>query len=128
MKKTILVVLLLMFISGCSSPIESKGETLTSQQAYTASQENNNILIVDVRTPSEYAEGHIPSSVNLPLDTLKGVAATELPNKDEEIYVVCRSGNRSSQAQNILESLGYTNISDIGSVFDWPEELNILNP
>lgn len=128
MKKIVSILGLFILISGCSSPIESKGETLNSTQAYSALSENSDILIVDVRTFSEYAEGHIANSINLPVDQLKGVALSELPDKDQPIFVVCRSGNRSAMAQDILESMGYTNISDIGSVFSWPEELVRINP
>ena len=127
MKKTYLILIVLLIIAGCSSPIETTGGLLNSQDAFKASQENAEILIVDVRTPQEYAEGHIAGSVNLPLDQLKAVASEQLPDKGQVIYVVCRSGNRSSQAQDILESIGYTNVRDIGSVFDWPEAL-VLNP
>ena len=127
MKKIVLILITLLFIAGCSSPIETTGGLMSSQEAFKASQKNTGVLIVDVRTPQEYAEGHIANSINLPLDQLKEVASNKLPDKEQSIYVVCRSGNRSSQAQDILESIGYTSITDIGSVFDWPEAL-IVSP
>lgn len=131
MKKIALILLTILFITGCSTAMETTGdrtgETLTSKEAHKESVENVEVLIVDVRTPEEYAEGHIAGSVNIPLDQIEDVAAIELPNKDQEIFVVCRSGNRSGQAQVILESNGYTNITNIGSVFDWPEGL-VTNP
>lgn len=73
--------------------------------------------LLDVRTAEEYAAGHIDGSKNL---SLQSIEAGNLPagSKDEEIYVYCRSGNRSAQAKNILESAGYTHITDLGAMTD----------
>lgn len=127
MKKITFVVFILLLVVGCSSSKQSKGETLTSEEAYALVQANADILIVDVRTPEEFKEGHIANSINIPLDQLKEVAIKQLTDKKQKIFVVCRSGNRSSQAQDVLESMGYTNIIDVGSVFTWPKEL-VTNP
>lgn len=71
-------------------------------------------MILDVRTPEEYAAGHAKRAENLPLqDMQSGVMPT--PKKDTPIYVYCRSGNRSSQAKQLLEQNGYTNVTDIGA-------------
>lgn len=70
--------------------------------------------VIDVRTPAEYADGHAEQAVLLPLSSIQ---AGSLPNvaKDQPIAVYCRSGNRSSQAAQILKDAGYTNITDIGA-------------
>ena len=62
-------------------------------------------LLVDVRTPAEYAEQHIPDSLLIPLDELPDRLA-ELP-KDKDIVVVCRSGNRSKEGTAILRDAGF---------------------
>ncbi len=70
-------------------------------------------LIVDVRTHEEYREGHIPGSVNIPLDaldTLRGQVGTEGP-----IYVYCLSGARSSRAAVRLRRMGYQ-VVDMGGI------------
>ncbi|MEQ1572276.1 MAG: rhodanese-like domain-containing protein [Myxococcota bacterium] len=63
------------------------------------------VRLVDVRTPREFASGHVAGAVNLPVDTLAG-HLDELP-KDEEVWVVCESGARSLGASRLLAQRGY---------------------
>ena len=70
-------------------------------------------LLVDVRTPSEFAEGHVKGSVNIPLDRVQSQLATFKNRK--KIIVFCRSGGRSSQAKSILEQNGFTNVVNGGT-------------
>lgn len=72
-------------------------------------------LLLDVRTPEEYAGGHIPGSRNLPLDTLSHKAAA-LADKDTPLFLYCRSGARSGQAARLLQNLGYTRVTNIGGI------------
>ena len=72
-------------------------------------------VLLDVRTPQEYREGHIPGSQNVPLQQLDKVEeVTE--NKDTVLYVYCRSGERSRQAVSLLRAMGYTNVHNIGGI------------
>ena len=72
-------------------------------------------VLLDVRTPQEYREGHIPGSQNVPLQQLDNVEeVTE--NKDTVLYVYCRSGARSRQAVSLLKHMGYTNVHNIGGI------------
>ncbi|MCW4011695.1 MAG: rhodanese-like domain-containing protein [Candidatus Bathyarchaeota archaeon] len=66
------------------------------------------LVILDVRTPVEYSEGHIENAVNIPVDALE-TRLNEL-NKDDEILVYCRTGNRSSTAIEILDEAGFTKL------------------
>jgi rhodanese-related sulfurtransferase len=74
-------------------------------------------ILVDVRTPEEYAEGHIAGSVNIPLQGLESRLA-ELPT-DRPIVFYCRSGNRSAQAASILQGAGFAPVYDLGGIIDW---------
>ena len=66
--------------------------------------------IIDVREPSEYAEGHVAGSINIPLgDVLKRV--NEIP-EDEQVVMYCRSGGRAGVAVQRLRSIGYTNVEN----------------
>jgi|SRR5688572_13040985 phage shock protein E len=68
--------------------------------------------IIDVRTPSEYSAGHIPDSVNIPLNLLsKRIVKIA---KDQQIILCCASGMRSSSARGELLSMGYLNVYDGG--------------
>ena len=82
------------------------------------------VLVVDVRTPSEFAGGHIEGAISLPNETITTAQQPEaLPDKDAVILVYCRSGNRSAQAARKLVSLGYVNVYDFGGILDWPYEI-----
>ncbi len=70
-------------------------------------------FLVDVRTPQEFAAGHIKGSVNIPLDRVSSQIA-KFKGKDT-IVVFCRSGNRSGEAKRILEKNGIQNVYNGGS-------------
>lgn len=75
-------------------------------------------VLLDVRTPEEYAAGHIEGSLNIPLQSLN-VILDVISDKDTVIYVYCRSGNRSGQSLSILSDLGFTNVTNIGGIIDY---------
>ena len=77
--------------------------------------EAENAVLLDVRTPQEYGEGHIPGSKNVPLQTLDKVRSVA-ENKDTELFVYCYSGARSRQATAMLQHMGYTNVQNIGGI------------
>ena len=72
-------------------------------------------ILLDVRTPQEYREGHIPGSQNIPLQTIDKVGAVA-ENKDTPLYVYCHSGGRSRQAVQRLVQMGYRNVNNIGGI------------
>lgn len=79
-------------------------------------------FLVDVRTPAEFAEGHVKGSTNIPLDQVPNQLA-QFKGKDQ-IIVFCRSGNRSGQAKMILERNGFKNVTNGGTWLDVNEVLN----
>ena len=76
-------------------------------------------VAVDVREPDEYAVGHIPGAKLLPLGQVLTRAAEVLPDKNAVWLVYCRSAD----AVQKLESLGYTNLRDLGGILSWPYEI-----
>ena len=72
-------------------------------------------ILMDVRTPQEYREGHIPGSKNVPLQQLDKISSVT-DNKDAPMFVYCHSGARSRQATAILQHMGYTNVNNIGGI------------
>ena len=72
-------------------------------------------VLLDVRTPSEYGNGHIPGSKNVPLQVIDKVVSVA-ENKDTMLYVYCQSGARSRQATSMLQRMGYTNVNNIGGI------------
>ena len=72
-------------------------------------------MLLDVRTPQEYREGHIPGSKNVPLQTIDKIRSVA-DNKDTALFVYCYSGGRSRQAVSMLQHMGYTNVQNIGGI------------
>lgn len=69
---------------------------------------------IDVRTPEEYAAGHLRNAKNIPHDQIGQQIAAHIPNKDTPINLYCRSGRRAETAKQVLESMGYTNVQNRG--------------
>jgi phage shock protein E len=74
--------------------------------------------LVDVRTPEEFADGHIAGAVNIPVQDLDRRMG-ELGPKEKNLVVYCRSGNRSARAAQMLESAGYAAVQDLGAISRW---------
>ena len=72
-------------------------------------------VLIDVRTVDEYRAGHIPGSINIPLDKID-VVLRKVTDRDTKIFVHCLSGSRSAQAAGRMKRLGYTNIVNIGGI------------
>ena len=85
----------------------------------------NDIYILDVRDEDELDEGYIDGSVLIPLDELPQKALQSLCDKQKTLLVYCRSGKRSKEAAEILDSMGYENVFDFGGILDWPFDLVI---
>ncbi|MGN0332552.1 MAG: rhodanese-like domain-containing protein [Lachnospiraceae bacterium] len=83
-------------------------------EAKEAFAQNGSYIIVDVRRADEYAEGHIPGAINIANEDIMDEEPTELPDKDQLIYVYCRSGRRSQEAAAKLVALGYSNVIECG--------------
>ena len=122
MKKFITLLLSVLFLAGCALPAgqEVSYRQINMDEAITMMEEESSYMILDVRTPEEFADKHIPGAINIPNETISTEEIPELPDKDQLILVYCRSGNRSKQASEKLAALGYTNIVEFGGISDWP--------
>lgn len=76
-------------------------------------------FLLDVRTPGEFSQGHIDGAVNIPVAELSE-RLQELPNRDSNIVVYCKSGGRSGRAQQLLEKSGFKNVLNLGGMSRWP--------
>ncbi len=81
--------------------------------------DSENVVILDVRTESEFNSKHIENAVLIPLDSIKQKANEILTDKNTKILVYCRSGIRSEKASRELVSMGYENIFDFGGIINW---------
>lgn len=112
-----------VFIVGKTSGEAQDGYlSIPMKEAQKLLEEEGDYTILDVRRPDEFAGGHIPGAVNIPNEEIGDNEPEELPDKDQIIYVYCRSGNRSRQAAEKLADMGYTGIIEIGGILDWTGE------
>lgn len=83
----------------------------------------DSVQLVDVRTPQEYAEGHIDGALNINVQSVdfQQMAEKEL-SKDSTILVYCRSGRRSMDAAEVLTKLGYNVVNLKGGIIEWIED------
>ena len=115
-----------IFLAGTLSGGENKVADFTSismEEAKEKFKTKGDYMILDVRRPDEYAQGHIPGAINLANESITDTEPAELMDKDQTIYVYCRSGNRSRQAAAKLAAMGYSNIIECGGIMDWTGEL-----
>lgn len=95
----------------------------TTELAEMLQQEKSGMFFVDVREVHEYKDGHIEGMVNIPLSVLQE-EYHQIP-QDKEVVIICRSGNRSMQAANILKDLGYTKLVNVtGGMLDWDGDVS----
>lgn len=100
------------------NPIKS----ISAREAHKRLLEDKNIVLLDVRTPEEYKEVHIPNSISLPLDRIKSEIEKVVKDKDAEIFVYCHSGSRAQEACQLLVSMGYKNVANMVGIIDWEYE------
>ena len=86
--------------------------------------ESSNFTLLDVRRPDEFASGHIPGAVLFTNELMtKADAENLLPNKNQRIFVYCRSGRRSKEASQKLVDYGYSNVIEIGGILDYKGDI-----
>ena len=102
---------LLLFVSCASGPSKEVQEAKVAM--------SRGALLLDVRTPAEFAGGHIDGAVNLPVQELDAKwAALNVP-ADREVIVYCASGRRSAKAKELLTGKGVKSIIDVGAMSNW---------
>jgi rhodanese-related sulfurtransferase len=111
MKRILILMLSLSALLGCKS--ESKPVVKVVSVSEFSEGLSNDIQLVDVRTPEEYADGHIENSqlINVKSDDFQ--EKIQDLDKDQPVYIYCRSGNRSQKAAKIMTELGFKEIVDL---------------
>lgn len=117
-KKILTVAIVVLLLSGCNS--SNLVKKITTDEASKMIGKKNTILI-DCRTPEEFASGHIPGAMLLPLDELEKTVG-EL-DKSKTYVVICRSGNRSTTFTDSLNSKGFKHVYNVqGGMNAWTGE------
>lgn len=112
-----------VFIAGKLGDHDMGYTQINMEMAKTIFEESGDYIILDVRRADEFAKGHIPGAINVANEAIETAEPSELPDKNQTIYVYCRSGNRSKQAAQKLADMGYTNIIEFGGIIDWTGEI-----
>ncbi|WP_420841849.1 rhodanese-like domain-containing protein [Eikenella glucosivorans] len=105
-------VALLAALPSAASAHGSHRHAQHSQPARAAARQQ--AVWIDVRSPEEYAQGHIQGAHNLPHDQIGRQIAAVVPDKHTPIQLYCRSGRRAESAKQVLESMGYTRVQNRG--------------
>ena len=115
---TPLTRLFYLILFALSLPLIAHAQTY----AYNGAKWN---LIIDVRTPEEFAAGHIDGAINIPYDQIDAnLPVLKNAKKDENILVYCRSGRRSETAKETLIKLGYKNVQNGGGMAELTSKLH----
>lgn len=121
MKKQLLLVVGILFFASGTVLAQYKHKTIEAKK-FEKRIARSHTQLVDVRTPAEYAEGHIADAVNA--DVLSNnfdAQLTEL-NKEKPVYIYCKSGKRSAQAADKLRELGFKKVIELkGGITAWNE-------
>lgn len=109
-----------MMIVACQSEVD-----ITSEEGTEQIPSNNDDVFgeemtywIDVRTPEEFAQGHVTGSINIPYEIIGQEISSITRDVDSDIRVYCRSGNRSGIAMNTLNGIGYANVINEGGYED----------
>jgi len=122
MKSRILGLLLASLVSAGALAAEPALVPI-SQEALLERQQKGDeaTYVLDVRSPEEYASGHVPGAVNIPYDQIASRMA-EVP-KDQDVVLYCKSGRRAGIAAEVLAGQGYTRLQHLeGDIVAWVEK------
>ena len=122
MKYALIVILLVAVIYGCTST-QNKGYKDINVNEFKALMNNDNIVVLDVRTPEETAEGIIKGAqeIDYKADGFEG--QIDLLDKEKTYLVYCRSGGRSSKTTNMMAKKGFKNVYNLlGGYKAWSKE------
>jgi phage shock protein E len=100
-----------------SAPVVTQPMTQEQLLAHLE-QHADHVFVLDVRSPEEFAEGHVPGAVNVPYDQVSGRLG-EIP-RDKDVVLYCRSGRRAGLAADVLAAHGYRRLSHLeGDMPEW---------
>ncbi len=114
LSKVILVVLALLVLAVLY--LRFGAERISGAQARALVE--GGALLVDVRSPAEFSEGHIEGAVSIPIQELSE-RTDELGDPGREIIVYCASGGRSAMARRLLQNKGFEGVHDLGGMSRW---------
>ena len=128
----LIIVLLSLLLISCGRSGQQAALLAAAKDSYTQISQDkakemmsrdDGHIVVDVRRPDEFSEGHIPGAICIPNESITDSQPAELPDLDQVILIYCRSGRRSKEASQKLFDMGYTNVYEFGGIIDWTGEI-----
>jgi len=125
------LILISALLGGCSSveqnqTLGTKSEIvkeISPQEAESLINNNGNLTVIDVRTPQEYATGHLARAINLDLRSQTFNDELGKLDKKKAYLVYCQSGNRSQKASDTMKELGFTEVYNLsGGITQWARD------
>ena len=107
---------------GCGTP-ETAADGVPAEQP--SKPDLNGAVLLDVRSPEEFAAGHLRGAVNIPHDRIAGEIAALVPDKTAPVILYCRSGRRADTALQTLRAMGYERLQNLGGLEDAQERLGL---
>jgi rhodanese-related sulfurtransferase len=99
--------------------LDNHYKTIDPKEVKERLETDKDILLIDVRTPEEFAEAHIPNSISIPLNRIESDIGKVAKDKNAEMIVYCLSGRRAATACSQLTAMGYRNVSNMGGIKSW---------
>jgi len=120
--KVLSLVLLLIGVTSCLKN-QVEGVQVLDVSKYEKKMAQPDVQLVDVRTPEEFAEGHLENAINIDITANDFDTKITALDKEKPVMVYCKAGGRSAKASSRLNELGFKNISDLeGGIINWNSE------
>ena len=120
MRRTLLIVFVFVFVAACSSATVVIDQVGAAEAHELAS---GSATVLDIRTPEEFAEGHIDGAINIDFYATDFADRIGALDRDAVYLVYCRSGNRSAQSIQVFEDLGFAEVHELeGGILTWVAE------
>ena len=111
--RTALAVVGVLALAACTGGSGSSGQTLDAA-AFADLADSPGVVVLDVRTPEEFASGHIPDAVNIDVSASDFASRVGALDADANYAVYCRTGNRSATAMQIMQDAGFGSVAHLG--------------
>ena len=110
-------------VCGCACGDSAAPDNTPAEQP--AKPDLSGIVLLDVRSPEEYASGYLQGARNIPHDRIAEEIAAAVPDKSAQVILYCRSGRRAGTALQTMQAMGYENVSNYGGLEDAQERLGL---
>ncbi|HEY8538212.1 MAG TPA: rhodanese-like domain-containing protein [Steroidobacteraceae bacterium] len=115
--------LVVAMLATCTAVFAETATIAPDTLAERIEKKDAELIVIDVRTPQEFASGHVPGALNIPHDQLPNRIAELVGAKDKDIVVYCRSGRRAALAQQALAEQGFKRVLHLeGDIVKWQDE------